>query len=116
MPFLLGFFLCIISFYFLLTVLYKKGEQSEAVVVNEAQGQINFGKLCIVLASLFAYPLLFEPLGFLFTTLLILISLFRSMNNRWSSVLLASVITALVSYFIFTYLGIRFPKGILKGL
>lgn len=116
MPFLLGFFLCIISFCFLLQFLRKKEDRGGAAAVNEAQGQINFGKLCIVLASLFAYPLLFEPLGFLITTLLILISLFRSMNNRWSSVLLASVITALVSYFIFTYLGIRFPKGILKGL
>jgi hypothetical protein len=69
-----------------------------------------------VLASLFVYPLLLERLGYLITTLLVLIILFRSMNNRWSSVLLASVLTVLVSYLLFTYLGIRFPKGILKGL
>jgi putative tricarboxylic transport membrane protein len=114
MPFLLGCFLCITSFYVLLTSFRKREERGKAA--KEEQGQIRFGKLCLVLASLFAYPLLLERLGYLITTLLILIILFRSMSNRWSSVLLASVLTVLVSYLIFTYLGIRFPKGILKGL
>jgi putative tricarboxylic transport membrane protein len=114
MPFLLGFFLCIISFYFLLTFLYRKGEREGPAEAE--QGRVYSWRLWLVLASLFAYALLLEPLGFPITTLLILIVLFRSMNNRWASVLLASCVTVLVSYLIFTYLGIRFPKGILKGL
>jgi len=114
MPFLLGCFLCITSFYVLLAS-GRKGEEREGVA-KEERGRIDFGKLCLVLASLFVYPLLLERLGYLITTLLVLIILFRTMNNRWSSVLLASVLTVLVSYLLFTYLGIRFPKGILKGL
>ena len=114
MPFLLGCFLCTTSFYTLLTSPRKREESGGAA--KDERGQIDFGKLCLVLASLFAYPLLLERLGYLITTLLILIILFRTMNNRWSSVLLASVLTVLISFLLFTYLGIRFPKGILKGL
>ena len=114
MPFLLGFLLCATSLYFLLTFLYSKGEQERQR--DAEQGRTYSWRLWLVLASLFAYALLLEPLGFLVTTLLVLIVLFRSMNNRWASVLLASCVTVLVSYLVFTYLGIRFPKGILKGL
>src|SRR4030042_3849660 len=114
MPFLLGFFLFLASIYFLITFFYKKA--SGDGVVKEEQGQINYVRLCMVLASLFAYSLLFETLGFLITTLLILIILFRSTNNRWYAVLIASVLTAFISYVLFSYLGIRFPKGILKWM
>jgi hypothetical protein len=113
MPFLLGFFLFLVSIYFLITFPYKKANRDG--MVKKEQGQINYVRLCLVMASLFAYSLLFETLGFLITTLFILIILFRSTNNRWYAVLIASVLTALVSYVLFTYLGIRFPKGILKG-
>jgi putative tricarboxylic transport membrane protein len=113
MPFLLGFFLWFISCYLLLTSLHKKeGDRA----VKEEPSRSNLGKLSMVLASLFAYALLLEPLGFLMTTFFTLIFLFRTTNNRWSSVLLASVLTVFFSYVIFTYLGIQFPKGILKGL
>ncbi len=114
MPFLLGSLLCVISFYFLLMFLYSKVDRDEGEQVE--QGQVNSWRLCLVLASLFAYALLLEPLGFPVTTLLILIILFRSMNNRWLSVLFASFVTVFLSYVIFSYLGVRFPKGILRGL
>jgi putative tricarboxylic transport membrane protein len=113
MPFLLGFLLCLISFYALVASLPKKEAPKP---IKGEEGQIHLGKLCGVLTSLFVYALLLEPLGFLVTTWLTLIFLFRIMKNRWSSVLIVSVLTAFLSYFIFTYLGIQFPKGILKGL
>ena len=114
MPFLLGFFLCAVSLYLLITSLFRK--ESEERAAEGQRVELRSWRLWLVVASLFAYALLLEPLGFPITTLLILIILFRSMNNRWVSVLLASCVTVLVSYLIFTYLGIRFPKGILKGL
>ena len=115
MPFLLGFFLCMVSFYVLILSLRRK-EETDSAAQTEQGGQIHLGKICLVLASLFVYALLLEPLGFLVTTFLVLVILFRTLDNRWSSVLLASVLTVVVSYLIFTYLGIRFPMGILKGL
>ncbi len=114
MPFVLGCLLCITSFYLLLASSLKREDRRETG--KEGIGKTRLGRLCLVLGSLIAYPLLLEWLGYLCTTLLVLIILFRSMRNRWLSVLSASVLTVLVSYFMFTYLGIRFPKGILKGL
>jgi putative tricarboxylic transport membrane protein len=114
MPFLLGFLLIFVSICLLLTFLFKRAVR--AVALKEDQGQVNYVRLCLVLASLFAYSLLLEPIGFLITTLLTLVILFWSMSNRWVTVLLASILTAFISYFLFSYLGIRFPQGIIKGL
>lgn len=113
MPFVLGFFLCMTALYVLVSSLHKTEGTGE--VVKEKKGRINFGKLLLVLAALFAYPSLLERLGYLLTTLLVLIVLFRSMNNRWFIVVLASILTAAVSYALFTYLGVRFPQGIFRG-
>lgn len=114
MPFLLGFFLCVIAVYFLLTFISRK--QIREGAADAEQGGIHVWRLWLVLASLFAYALLLEPLGFLVTTFLVLVILFRTLDNRWSTILIASLLTALIAYVLFRYLGVQFPKGILKEL
>lgn len=114
MPFLLGSFLCAIAVYFLVTFLYRK--QTREACAEAEQGRIHGWRLCLVLASLFAYALFLEPLGFLITTFLVLVILFGTLDNRWSTMLIASLLTALIAYFLFRYLGVQFPRGILKGL
>jgi len=113
MPFLLGFFLCVIAVYFLLTFLSRK--QTLEGTAHAEQGRIHVWRLWLVLASLFAYALLLEPLGFLITTFLVLLILFGTLDNRWSTMLIASLLTALIAYCLFNYLGVQFPKGILRG-
>ena len=114
MPFLLGFFLCVIASYFVLTFLSRK--QTREDTADTEEGRIKVWRLCLVLASLFAYALLLEPLGFLITTFLVLVILFGTLDNRRSTILIASLLTALIAYFLFRYLGVQFPRGILKGL
>jgi putative tricarboxylic transport membrane protein len=114
MPFLLGCFLSAIAGYFLLAFLSRK--QTQEAAANAEEGRIHVRRLCLVLASLFAYALLLEPLGFLITTFLVLVILFGTLENRWSTMLIASLLTALIAYFLFRYLGVQFPKGILRGL
>jgi putative tricarboxylic transport membrane protein len=115
MPFLLGMLLCLTALYMLIAFIWKKMDQG-AAVVREMQDHTNYTKLGLVLVSLFAYSLVLEWLGFLITTFTTLFILFRIMNNRWFTVVLASVLTVAVSYGLFTYLGVNFPKGILRGL
>jgi len=115
MPFLLGLLLCVTAVYTLFTFLHEKMDRG-TLAVSEAQHPTNFGRLGLVLASILAYSLFFERLGFLVTTFVALLVLFRIMNNRWFTAVVVSVVTALVSYGLFTYLGVQFPKGILKGL
>ena len=113
MPFILGILLLIISFYLLIISLFKKnGKQG---IPKEEPSQIDFVRISLVLISLFVYALLLEKLGYLITTFLLLIVLFRSAGSkRWRSVLIASTLAVFLTYFVFTFFGLRFPAGILK--
>jgi hypothetical protein len=113
MPFLLGFLFFIISFYLLMVSLFKKREGDE--IMKKEKDRINYGKMIFVSASLFFYGLFLETLGFLIVTLITLTILFWTNGlKRWRSLGVASCLTVLVTYFLFTYLGVRFPAGILR--
>jgi hypothetical protein len=118
MPFLVGLLLLIISFGFLMKSVLKIGGEDKAVkAMGEVQRKIDFKKISIVLASLFTYGLLLEKLGYLIVTSFTMILLFWCVGvKRWRSVLVASGLTVLITYFLFTYLGVRFPAGILRFL
>jgi hypothetical protein len=80
---------------------------------EKGSGKVNWVKVVSVAGSLFAYCLLLPRLGYLVTTTLILLFLFRAASPRsWRFVIGAAVLTAVVTYFGFTYLGLRFPRGI----
>lgn len=113
MPFILGILLLIISFYLLIISLFKIGGKKE--ISKGEPSQIDFVKIGLVLFSLFVYALLLEKVGYLITTFLLLIILFRSAGfKRWRSVLIASALAVFLTYFVFTSFGLRFPEGILK--
>ena len=115
MPFLLGLLFSIISFYLLVNSLFKRSMEDKTI--TEEQGQINSRKVILVLASLFFYGLFLETLGFLIVTLITMTILFWTMGLvRWRSLGVASCLTVLVTYFLFTYLGVRFPAGILRAI
>lgn len=118
MPFLLGVLLLMISLYLLMKSLFKvSGEEKVDKVVKEGQGRIYYGKIGFVLASLFFYGLFLERLGYLIVTLLTMVLLFWGVGiKKWRSILFASGLTVLITYFLFTYLGVRFPAGVLKFL
>ncbi len=73
-------------------------------------------KVGLVLGSLLIYAFLLEKIGYLVATSFLLIFLFRTAGSRkWRSILAASVLTVILTFFVFTSLGLRFPKGIWKG-
>ena len=113
MPFLVGLLLLLASFYLLVTSLLKRRDGDE--VREERQSTVNLGKVSLVVASLIAYAVFMERLGFLITTPLLLMALFRGSGARkWRSIVFTSILTSLIVYFAFTYLRIRFPAGILR--
>lgn len=116
MPFLTAVLLLLISFYLLIRSIFKRGKMKAAAAKKE-EGEVSYRKVSAVLVSLFTYALLLERLGYVIATLLTMIFLFRSMGlKRWRSILFGGSLTVLVSYFLFTYLGVRFPAGILRFL
>jgi putative tricarboxylic transport membrane protein len=112
MSFLLGLLLVLLSLYGLITSLLKKGGDEK--LPTEGQRQTSYGKIVLVLMALLIYSFILEKLGFVITTWIFLFLLFRSMGNRWITTLIASALTVLATYFVFTYFGVRFPPGIFR--
>jgi putative tricarboxylic transport membrane protein len=69
-----------------------------------------------IIIYLIIYVAVFKWLGFLISTFIILLLLFKSLEpQRWSIALLLSAVTTVLCFFIFGYfLELRFPQGILK--
>ncbi len=109
MPFLVSGILLLVSL-----GLLARGLRKQAPEVGKPAAKVDYGKILLVLAALFAYAFLLDRLGYVVVTFLLLGLLFWKMGTRWSYALIASAGTALLTYFLFTYLGLLFPEGILK--
>ncbi len=113
MPFLIGILLLMTALFSLVRSLLRGYNGPRHL--PEKERQIPFRKISLVVASLLAYSFLLERLGYLLTAILVLTLLFRNVgSNRWSFSLAISIVTALMTYLFFTYLGVIFPGGILS--
>ena len=76
---------------------------------------IRWKKVLSVLAALFIYAYVLTPLGFIPTTILLLIFLFKAVDpQKWSWAILGAIICTLASYGLFQlWLGCQLPKGFL---
>jgi len=112
MPFLVGALLFLIS---LPLVVKSMSELMKRRISEKTEsGKINFTKIVSVAVSLFLYCFFLQKLGYLAATTLLLLFLFKTASSRkWRFVIIASVLTSVVSYVGFTFLGLRFPRGIL---
>ena len=118
-PFALGILFTVLALYrLLMRALPASGESAEVSAQEESnEGGVRYKKLIFVMVAMFGYALLLEPLGFLITTFLAMTILFQSAGvSRWSRAALYAVIVVLITYFLFTYLGVRFPPGVLTIL
>ena len=68
-----------------------------------------------ILGVLFLYALVMDVLGFMISTFLLLTFLFKaSEGQRWKVAIGASILTMVLTYFLFEYfLQINFPQGFL---
>jgi putative tricarboxylic transport membrane protein len=76
---------------------------------------IQWKKVVSVLAALFIYAYLFTPLGFILTTIFLLIFLFKAVEpQRWSWAILGAIVSTLAAYGVFRlWLQCQLPQGIL---
>jgi putative tricarboxylic transport membrane protein len=72
-------------------------------------------KMVSVLAVLFLYAYLFTPLGFILTTIFLLIFLFKAVEpQKWSWAILGAVVSTLAAYGVFRlWLQCQLPQGLL---
>jgi putative tricarboxylic transport membrane protein len=71
-----------------------------------------------VTLSLVIYGYLFYYLGFVLSSFLLLLFLFKAVEpQKWSVAILGAILTALVAYLVFqVWLGTTLPAGLLEGL
>jgi len=113
MPFYVSVLMFIISFYLLLRYLFKRVHKEKTI--RGDQSLIGLWKIATVVVSLVVYALFLEKLGFLIATFILVTILFKTAGmKRWSFTLMGSILTVLIAYFLFTYLGLSFPRGILQ--
>lgn len=112
MPFLVGALLIAFSIFSLLRRL--RGRVHAKDLSGERKGRPQLGRIGIVLCGLIGYGFFLERLGYLVTAFLMLTILFRSMGTaKLGSAAAVSLVTVLVTYFVFSYFGVVFPPGIL---
>ena len=92
--------------------LKMKGDGKKASILGK---DIRWKKVLVVLAGLFLYAYVFTSLGFILTTGLLLLFLFKAIEpQKWSWAVLGAVVSTLAAYGVFQlWLGSQLPKGIL---
>ena len=113
MPFLAGLLLGLLALVDLISGLLKQWHEEKEDKAIWAE--INWKKLIVTLAVLFLYTAIFSFLGFMVSTLLLLLFLFRVMEPRpWWFVLIASLVATGLFYLGFKIgLDSQLPRGIL---
>lgn len=109
LPFLLSVLLAALSLTLMIQAVKKRG--------GDATGGLQVGRwkeagLC--LAALLAFALVFEWLGYVISTVLLLVFLMRAVEPvKWWLVLVIAVLSSLVTYIVFSLLGTPLPAGLL---
>ena len=112
-PFLTGLLIGIIGFLLFLSGWSEASKQEEAGKFWE--NRIARNRVFYVLASLCLMAILMQKLGFLLTSIFIIIFMIRVIERRkWITLIFVSVVSCLSIYFLFKYLmQINLPKGLL---
>jgi len=76
---------------------------------------LHWRKVISVVVALFLYAFAFNLLGFILSTILLLIFLFKAVEpQRWSVAVLGAAASSLTAYVVFqVWLGCQLPRGIL---
>jgi putative tricarboxylic transport membrane protein len=96
----------------LVKAIRMKADQKE---IRPLRGEIRWKKILSVLAALVLYAYVFTYLGFILSTVLLLLFLFKAVEpQKWSWAVLGAVISTLTAYGVFQlWLGSQLPRGFL---
>ena len=111
MPFYLGIALVLISVYMLFRLFIKRTSEEEEPGIDWRR--IRYFRMAVVVTALIIYSLVIEQVGYIVATLILMVILFGGSGTTKTYAVVASLVTVLITYFGFTYLGLRFPPGLL---
>ncbi len=109
LPFIVGLILIGLSFIVFFQAFSSKPAPKEKLFPQQS----SLPKLILALISLFIYGFLLKPIGFVLTTFIFLIFVLRLIGHeRWIAVVSFALLTAVLSYLLFSALQVELPKGI----
>ena len=114
MPYYLGLGLVLLAVGMILRMFLKRSKEEEKI--EKRPKAIDYPKIALVVVALVVYSLVIEKVGYIIATLFLLVILFLCSGSKRTSAVIASLLALLITYFGFTYLGVRFPPGILTVL
>jgi putative tricarboxylic transport membrane protein len=99
-----------LSFGIFIRAIRKKAIKGEMKAVWT---EISWKKIIPVLAALFIYSYLFTPLGFILSTIFLLIFLFKAVEpQKWSWAIFGAIVSTLAAYGLFRlWLNCQLPQG-----
>lgn len=115
MPFILALFLALLA----LIIFFTRSPASDLKGEMTSTLGVRLGLRALAIVSLIiGYVLFFKVLGYLISSFILMIFLFRfAGNRRWISVLSSSLLAAFLSYLLFSViLKLDLPKGVLLYL
>jgi len=110
-PLIAGIILSLFSVAILLSATFSKaGERRK---ISELWSGQNWMKTCYLIAALLVYSLMLELIGYLITTILLLIFMFKVLGGQnWKLAGAISIIVSAISYLLFgRILLVQFPEG-----
>lgn len=113
-PFLFGLFLSGFSAANLLS--QSRAGQANGEPSGEGALPLRSWKLLVMILTLLAFGLFLEDIGYLVTTFVVMVVLFKIADTKWIASVLWSLGVTCITYFLFTYLGVVFPAGIMSFL
>lgn len=113
LPLMTGILLSLFSSTILIKATFSK--RSEKRTLIEVWTGLNWPKIFYTIGALLIYCIILNYFGFLVTTLLLLMFLFRAIEPQgWKLVLSLSILASVVSYLIFDrVLQVQLPRGFL---
>ena len=113
--FLSGLLLVVLSVIDLAVIFIEKPQKDKDSKERAIWAGLRWQKVLLVIGGLSAYVFLFDILGFIPSTFLLMVFLFKAVEpTKWWTAILSSLITIVFSYLIFKiWLDVQLPTGFL---
>ena len=114
--FLLGLLLVVLSVIDLAPVFIEKPQKYKDSGERVIWAGLRWERVLLVIGGLSAYAFLFDIAGFILSTFLLMVFLFKAVEaTKWWIAIVSSLITVVFSYFIFkVWLEVQLPVGFLR--
>ena len=115
-PLLIAIIIIGLSLLLLIQSVFLRNQEKENVPVKK-EGKINLSRVLSYIIATLLYGILLEGIGFLISSILLLVFILRVVEKRsWKVTIVLGSASVLISYILFAYfLGVPLPRGLINA-